>query len=113
MNIRFFSFLQPMLFAKNNYRKEEINLLAGYEIFLDETTNELVTNQETAQNKITSVQEFMFEAKNISENWFYDISGVLDDIHNVYMDNCHLYENGNKIIAEHIADKVIASIVHA
>ena len=38
--------------------------------------------------------------------FIYDLSSVFDDVHDVYMDICHVCEKGNKIIADAIYDVI-------
>ena len=110
--IHFLSFLQPMLFDKTDYDSDETDLLASYEIFIDAETKELLATGEVGQDKLSAVKEFMGEAKQISEKWFYDLSNVFDNVHGVYMDYCHLYENGNQIIADHICNRLLNLITN-
>ena len=42
-------------------------------------------------------------------DWMYDLSGIFTE-EDVYFDLCHVYEFGNRIIAERIADLVSAHL---
>lgn len=108
--IRFFSFLQPVFFNKARYGKRERTLLADYGFFIEKSTNQILVENESAMNRLRSAVQFMEEAKKINEEWFFDLSGALDESQNVYMDNCHLYEEGNRIIAEYIFDVIRNSL---
>lgn len=104
--IRFFSFLQPVFFNKARYGKKERTLLADYGFLIEKKTNRMLVENESAMNRLRPVIQFMEEAKRIKEEWFFDLSEALDESQNVYMDNCHLYEEGNRIIAERIFDVI-------
>lgn len=91
--IKFFSFIQPTFWGKETYiNKHEIEIY------------------EREKNMCLFVQrckQLRVKAKEIcSRNGFVtDLSNIFDEV-DVYMDCCHVYENGNRIIAEKIYNTI-------
>ena len=88
--VEFYSFLQPMLGGKNE------NL----------STKEKEIMIHDLGNVSELSQKFLSEAKNIIKveklDYISDISNLFDGIGNVYIDDCHVTEEGNYIIANKI-----------
>lgn len=93
-NIKFLSFMQPMLFTKDYAvsAKEDI-VRKKWKFFLT------IYGEKAEQQ----MKEFRKGAPNIcrTHDYIYDLSHIFDD-KDVYMDHCHVYENGNKVIADEI-----------
>lgn len=101
-NIKFISFMQPMLFTKDKAvsAKEDI-VRKKWEFFLS-----MYGRKAEYQMK-----EFRKCALDVHRtyDYIYDLSHIFDD-KDVYMDHCHVYENGNEVIADEIY-KVINEVV--
>lgn len=93
-NIKFLSFMQPMLFTRDyaTSTKEEI-IRKKWKFFLSVY----------GENAELQMKEFRKCAPDICQthDYIYDLSHIFDD-KDVYMDHCHVYENGNKVIADEI-----------
>ncbi len=85
--IRFYSFFQPTLFYKKKISKEERGLLWSS-----------VTNIRTYEK----AEEFKKRFEEISEQYryIYDLSDIFDNKQDIYIDECHVFEKGNQLIAE-------------
>ena len=94
--IKFYSFFQPMLSSKKNLTKEEMGILFEAENFCGLKKTSLMGKE--FRNKITDVVK--------SHNYIYDLSSIFDDIHDVYMDICHVREDANEIIAMEILRRI-------
>lgn len=86
--VSFFAFMQPSLFTKKN---------------LDLHSRELWINQSFVRMNLFQI--FRARAKEIEKthSYIYDLTNIFDDV-DVYMDASHVYEEGNRIIADHIWD---------
>lgn len=96
--IQFFSFLQPVLYSKIDRTKEELGLFwSTWRI----------------NNTYEWANEFRSRIKSTvdSFDYIYDLSHIFDHEAGIYMDDCHVYERGNEMIAksvyEVIKDKII------
>ena len=91
---KFFSFLQPMLGSKmQKSQKEKLIWLSAV----------MPLNEER------DIKDFRKQAElqKIEENKFiFNLSDIFDKEDEVYMDGIHVYENGNKIIAKEIYDRI-------
>lgn len=94
LEIKFFSFLQPMLGSKmQKSQKEKLIWLSAV----------MPLNEER------DIKDFRKQAElqKIEENKFiFNLSDIFDKEDEVYMDGIHVYENGNKIIAKEIYDRI-------
>ena len=54
--------------------------------------------------------EAIRKVKELNESWLLDFTGIFEEDNNVFYDNCHVYEHGNKIIAKKILMSVISSM---
>lgn len=91
--INFFAFLQPMLGSKLNRDKSEDAILKmeGYDL-----------------NLIEEIQSFRKLGSIFSKryDYIYDLSSIFDNKQGIYIDECHVWEEGNRIIAEEIWCKI-------
>lgn len=93
--MKFYSFLQPMLMSKpRNAREEEIYMSSRQ--FYEEELYRLGSFRDKLQNSKMG-KEYSF---------IYDLSSLFDEIHDIYMDICHVREKGNKVIADAIYEVV-------
>lgn len=94
-NIQFYSFLQPMIMSKNRGKRED-------EIYM--------SSRQFYEKELYSSESFRNEIRKsgIKENhpYIYDLSDIFDDHTDVYMDVCHVCEEGNEIIANAIYDVI-------
>lgn len=96
-NIRFYSFCQPMLGSKEGKTETEKNMLLS-----------------TYSPSITNLINGSFR-KRISQmdrlpEYIYDLSHIFDYESDVYMDNAHVWEKGNRIIAREIAEIILPEL---
>lgn len=84
-NIFFIDFLQPMLSSKRNKTRSEELLECISDITFPETKS--FREQYAAEKK---------------REYIIDLSDIFDDQDNVYIDCCHVNENGNEIIANKV-----------
>lgn len=89
-NIKFVAFLQPMLPSKKKLNLHEKSIMR----MIEDTYPGVV---------IAAAKEFRNQGRQMQNDfeYMYDLSGIFDD-DDVYMDICHVYENGNRIIAKNI-----------
>lgn len=88
--IKFIGILQPSLFNKYpNYGKNDWEVALHYEL---------------RGNYLTCLKNFFNEYDNDQEKleYVYDYTGLFHNIDGIYIDNCHVYEKGNKLIADKI-----------
>lgn len=91
--IYYHCFLQPALSTKiGEFTAEE---------------KELIINCEIEQEYIDYINEFYEEAKNYSKIYLSNWSYLFHNHSEVYFDICHVYEKGNKIIADAIYNFLI------
>ncbi|MCM1500677.1 MAG: hypothetical protein NC124_19620, partial [Clostridium sp.] len=87
-NIRYFCFLQPCLIEKRkkwSLQEKEVYLNSGKTDFYFRTIN-----------------DFYIKAVNYKAPFFHNITNLFDSAGDVYLDECHVNEKGNEIIAEYI-----------
>lgn len=87
--IDFYGILQPVLYSKLNRTKDEKGLMwSTWRIYnCYEWANEF-------RNRIKGMVD--------SDEALYDLSHIFDSESDVYMDDCHVYEKGNKMIADYV-----------
>lgn len=102
--IKHMTFFQPSLF---NDEKEMSKQEQSYKLNLVYVG----VQRERKSEYIEKVKEFgKLVKQDINKyEWIYDLSGVFGS-EDVYIDMCHVNENGNRIIAERIADIVCENI---
>lgn len=106
-SIIFKAFCQPTLFSKATFDGEENNILASiFDIFYDVDSKKLVCMTEVAEELYISFKSFIQASQSFHKEWFYDLSDIFDKESNIYIDNCHVFEKGNQIIAEKIYEKI-------
>lgn len=93
-NIKFFSFFQPGLRNKKGKTVEEKSMLLSMPDNLEYVLNEGASGKDL--NRIPDKPDYI-----------YDLSHIFDGENDVYMDMCHVWEKGNRIIAKEIK-KIIA-----
>lgn len=101
-HIKFLSFMQPSFFSKAKMiSKEDIVTRKKWNCHFSSYIESLDIQ----------LKEFRKAAPMISKShdYIYDLTHIFDE-EDVYMDNCHVYENGNKIIAQEIY-KVIKGMI--
>ena len=89
-NIPFCAFAQPMLPSKKEFtphEKKMMKMIAA--IYPEERFEECIMFRKKAGDMETQF------------SYVYDLTNIFDDV-DVYMDNCHVYEEGNRIIADRI-----------
>lgn len=94
--IKFYSFMQPMLSSKKNLTKEEKGILFEVENFQRLKTTSFMGKE--FRNKIGDVVK--------THDYIYDLSHIFDDVQDVYMDICHVRTGANEIIAEEILKRI-------
>lgn len=97
--IKFYDFMQPMLGSKRNKTKEEVGLLLSATAYYENDTYMRIAEQ---------FREEIYDRK-IEERYDYifDLSHIFDDIEDVYLDEIHVKEKGNKIIAQEILQRIL------
>lgn len=95
--ISFFSFCQPTLYSKKRKTTREKNILLSMQ------------NNRIELFKRESFRERIIQTKEMPE-YIYDLSHIFDEEDDVYMDVCHVWENGNKIIAKEIKKAIIPKV---
>lgn len=110
--IAHFAFLQPILESKKNLSLSDYSLLnLEYEGGIREKgrKNVIFCDEAKRDSEIQRYRrrgEYVFERKDMSGfPWITDCVDMFTD-ENVYYDNCHLYSEGNRIVAEKIYEKI-------
>ena len=98
-DIRFYSFCQPMLSSKEGKTEAEKSMLLSVH-----------------SPSITNLMNGSFR-KRISRmdrlpGYIYDLSHIFDYESDVYMDHCHVWEKGNRIIAREITEIILPELSH-
>lgn len=98
--IGYYSFLQPCLPTKRNILScSEQEYLLNTSILSDEDMN--------------YIQEFYFNAKKkIGEQKMTDLTHIFDGLEDIYIDICHVSEQGNQIIAQEIFNVIVKDLTH-
>lgn len=84
--IQFFAFHQPILYSKLNISKEEKGLL-----WTTWRINDCYRWANEFRNRIKAIAD--------TYDYIYDLSDIFDNETDIYMEDCHVYEKGNRIIA--------------
>ncbi|MDE7131967.1 MAG: hypothetical protein K2O65_09250 [Lachnospiraceae bacterium] len=94
--IQFYAFVQPMLDSKNNRdKKEESLLLSGVDLVEQNAAIASAFRKEVADRELEKEYSYI-----------YDLSDIFDNVYNVYLDEIHVNEKGNSIIADKIFEIV-------
>lgn len=97
-NIKFFCFCQPWLPSKKDKTEKDKNILLSMSgVVLDSLLNK-------------SFRSHLEQRSSIPE-YIYDLSHIFDG-KDVYMDLCHVWEEGNRVIAGEIKKVIQPAIVH-
>lgn len=90
-HIKFFSFIEPMLFTKKNL---DLHSKSIWKTMMFHVHNDKI---------IKLAHQYREKAADFEKeySYIYNLTGIFDD-EDVYMDIEHVYENGNEIIAAHI-----------
>lgn len=97
--ISFFAFHQPILYSKLNMTKEEKGLL---------------WSTWRVNDCYVWANEFRSRIKPIADTYeyIYDLSDIFDNETDIYMEDCHVYEKGNRIIADSIYEIISDKLYH-
>ncbi len=95
-NIVFYSFMQPLLLSKGSYNEAEWEMHEKYE-----------GNYSFMAGFRDAMKRNNIE---LSHPYIHDLSGIFDEVEDVYFDTCHVYEKGNEIIAREIYKYIERSI---
>ena len=98
--IKFYYFIQPVLGSKQNKTKEEMaNLLSATAYYANDTYMRIAEEfrQEVCHRKIEENYDYIF-----------DLSHIFDDVSDVYLDEIHVKEKGNEIIAKEILQRLVS-----
>ncbi len=96
-NICFFSFCQPVLTSKKVMTVREKNMLLSIK-----STAISLQIREAFRNRM--------EQMSCKPQYMYDLSNIFDEEDDVYMDICHVWEKGNRIIAEEIKKVILPEL---
>ncbi len=92
--IKFLSFMQPIFYGKPNMKlKRDVIICKKWDF----------TQWDDGESLKTPIREFRKRAPEIckTHEYIYDLSHIFDE-EDVYIDLCHVFENGNQIIADEI-----------
>lgn len=109
-NISFKAFLQPCLITKKEKGIEDMNCLATLGIFADEEDGNIICTTDYAR-MLAEHNLFETEAKQYCGEYIEDFTEIFNQEDGCYMDSCHVFEKGNRIIAEKIYLSVRNTIV--
>lgn len=98
--ISFYSFCMPVLYSKREKTEKEKNMLVSAHLGAVKRQME------------TSFRNFMDMMRDKPE-YMYDLSHVFDGQEDVYMDTCHVWEKGNRIIAGEIKKIILPQLDHS
>ena len=104
--IPYYGFLQPIIF-EGNYEMSDFEKKC-MDIFLTEGNREISSIGlifDEGKRFYREVREFITEC-----DYIYDLSGVFDHVSGVYSDGVHYDEEGNRIIAQAIYDRLFKAI---
>lgn len=99
--VRFYAFLQPMLASKLRDRNDEEIFLQCWPAYICHREDDMkYFREQCTARKIESQYDYIF-----------NLSHIFDNVTNVYMDHCHVFEEGNEIIAEEIMKRIYSFIL--
>ena len=90
--IKYVAFLQPCILTKEQWGKDEV---------------ELIINTELNENYRRYIQAFYDEKMLDMPEMLMDLTGIFDDVSDIYLDLVHVNEAGNKVIAEKIEKYIL------
>lgn len=107
--IKFKAFLQPNLYMVDGLKQRSINLMANEGVFIDSDENTFFVFDEelldlNMREHIKISRDFRNQILKVldSNQWLCNLSGLFDTRQEVYIDSCHIFEEGNRIVAEKI-----------
>ncbi len=113
LSITFKAYLQPILFSKPVFDEYDQELLLGMFGITAKTSEDMYQYAEDITQKYSRdvknallFREEVKEYSNIYPDWLVDFSHIMDNKEKVYMDEAHVYECGNEIIAECIYESI-------
>lgn len=113
LSIRFKAYLQPILFSKPVFDEYDRELLLGLFQIIANTSEDMEEYAKDRCQKYSSDAEkailFRKEMKKyekIYSEWLVDFSHIMDNVDRAYMDEAHVYERGNQVIAEYIFESI-------
>ena len=97
-NIKFFSFLQPMLGSKRGKSFRETKFVENYD-------SVKIAAMENFRERMTEIK--------VKDNYgfLFDLSDIFDYRDDIYLDICHVFEEGNRIVADKIYEVIKDSVV--
>ena len=100
--IKFKAFLQPQIFFKREYGENDLETLAMLRTFRNSCDEKIYSYKKMKDAEINI--DFYEKVKKIinTDDFIVDVTDLFDNMDGVYMDNCHVYEEYNKVIAEKI-----------
>ena len=105
VNINFRAFLQPILFSKEKCCQDDVDVAVFYGYLYDMDKNEFcaIGSNQFYALELEAAKMFRKNGEKVDKPWFFDFSGIFDGERGMlYMDECHVYEKGNRIIADRI-----------
>lgn len=103
-NICYQAFIQPTIFNKAIMQQDR-NHLAILGVFEEKETKKLIFQSETAhiyQEQLSNLEQ----AKKVTNSMISDLSHIFDNEDGCFMDECHTYINGNRLIAKAIFNNI-------
>ncbi len=97
--IKFYDFMQPMLGNKRNKTKEEVGLLLSATAYYGNDTYMRIAEQFREEVRSRRIEE--------EYDYIFDLSHIFDDVEDVYLDEIHVKEKGNEIIAHEILQRIL------
>jgi hypothetical protein len=113
-DIRFLAFLQPDFYSKIGCGEKDATLYSLYDILVSDS-NELICDNDRIRDIKRSIM-FRRKSVNIEEQYDYihDFNDIFDGMDGIYIDDCHICEWGNQIVAKNIysiAEKDIFEVI--
>lgn len=99
-NIKFYSFLQPMIMSKVRTGSEDEIYMSSRQFYEKDLYCQKSFRNEIDKSEIKGSHEYI-----------YDLSDIFDELPDVYVDVCHVNEKGNKVIADSIYGVIKNQIV--
>lgn len=118
LSIKFKAYLQPWLFSKSHFDEYDRRILLGLFHIVADTRDDLKKYaMDTTQKFSSDVEKALIFRKEVKQyeklysDWLVDFSHILDEASGVYIDEAHVYEWGNQIIAEHMYKSIEQDIL--
>ena len=96
--------MQPVLLTKKNPGQKDLEVAAKYGYFFNSQAKEFIclSDVKDSKTRIRDAYDFRDNISEVDYGWLYNYSDIFDKTDGVYMDYCHLYEEGNNIVAERV-----------